>query len=413
MIARVSESNPTATVGLRNGVGVDLGRHRIYAGAAAREAELPIPLSEQHDGLLVRWAGTNGPERVTERLLALAGHDQQEAIKFVALVAHQVIRGLSSANVERPIQNLAIPCSLGPLGRQAVRAGFERAGMPLRPEQLIERPLAALAGWLAHREQISGHPAREPVLLIDNDGGELSAVVADPESRQVLACMPLSQGPQDNPDWVVERLKELIASAAGLLHQGGIIQHTDWPSISATLPQVVVTGSGHAHPAVLALIRSLLPAADIMPDPFISNPAHCVVLGLQHLHQFDGWRACWPTHEIRTHRGTTASELVVDAGQVLWRQGDSSVVQPGSLLQFGSEEAPLKIRSGSVLADALVVPSSIGPLPTLHLLPDGRMSIRGLQGTRPLTVHLAWPCPGSTSRVMTLRTVSRRASELV
>lgn len=413
MVARVSEEASKAFLGSARGVGVDLGRHRAYAGAAAHSFGHPIPLSNQHDGLLIRWVGTDGPQRVTERIMNLAGDRQDDATAFVALVAEKIRRGLPVAIPDAPVETdlsiraIAIPASFGPLCRQAVVDGFQRAGAPIQHENLVERPIAALAGWFAHRRQISGHPPREPVLLIDNDGGELSAAVADPLTRRLLLCAPLSTGPDDVVADVVARLREVITEAAGLLHRDGVLQDTDWPSISATLPQVVVTGSGHNHPAIASLIHSLMPAADVMPDPLVTDPAGCVVLGLQHLDYFASWRACWPTSPIRI--GDT---IVINQGQYLYRQDESFIVSPGAELTFGTAEHALDVRAGSVRASSLVVPNSIGPLPIMQLLSDGRLSIRGERGVRPLTVHLSWPCPGVETNQLRLATVGRRAATL-
>lgn len=414
MVARVSESSLTHAVEALTGVGVDLGRHRSFAGLAAHSYALPLPLSVQDNGLLIRWIGNGGPQRVTERIFDLAGADQDEAVRFVGLVADQIMRGIPTTISDLPddtdlaIRKVAIPASFGPQCRQAVIAGFQRAGVDLQSENLVERPIAALAGWFAHRQQISGRPTRDPVLLIDNDGGELSAVIADPLTRRLLACMPLSSGPNDDPARVIEGLKDLITLAAGMLHRDGIVRETDWPTMSSALPQVVVTGSGHSHPAIVSLIHSLLPAADVMPDPLVTDPAHCVALGLQHLDQFDDWRACWPTSAIRLP-GIT----VVEAGQVLYRQNQSYVVSPGAEIQFGRADRPLELRSGSSRSTGLLVPPAMGPLPLMRLLPDGRMSIRGAKGVRPLTVQLSWPCPGSHNQELRVSTIGRRATTLV
>lgn len=414
MAARVEVGSSKPLFGTALSVGVDLGRHRSYAGSAAHSFGHPIPLSNQHDGLLIRWVGDGEPQRVTERILALAGTDQEAAIGFVSLVARQLISGLPSTIPDTPeesklsITRVAIPATFGPECRRAVLEGFRRSGALLDAADLVERPIAALAGWMAHREQISGRAPRDPVLLIDNDGGELSAVVADPLTRRLLACMPLSTGPNDDPTLVVERLRELITTAAGMMHREGIIQATDWPSISSTIPQAVVTGSGHDHPAVGSLIKSLLPAADVMPDPVIANPASCVVLGLQHLDVFTSWRACWPTTDIRI-----GDAIVVEQGQALTRVDEPYVVTPNAELLFGFPDRNLNLVAGSVRASALVVPPSIGPLPLLKLMHDGRMQISGAKGIRPLTVQVSWPCPGTSANEMRIATVGRRAATLV
>ncbi len=426
MVAQVSEADPTAVIGTSLGLGIDLGRHRSYAAASTHSTSQPIALSRQADGLLIRWVGDGGPQRVTERIVGLAGQNQPAAISFVGLVADQILRGVPSSihgeNSEPSlVQAVAIPSSFGPQCRRAVLDGFERAGVYLEAGNLVERPIAALAGWIAHRNLISGHPPREPVLVIDNDGGELSAVVADPLTRRLLACMPLSTGPDDNPTLVVDRLRALISASATMLHREGIIQETDWPSVSATLPQVVVTGSGQAHPEVTALIHRLLPAADVMPDPLISNPAHCVVLGLQHLDQLAGWRACWPTTDIRIVDPECSTDeiewdkaaVIVERGQALPRIEDAVIVRPGAKLVFGTPGRPLRLRSGSMVASSLEIPPAIGPLPLLRIQPDGRLSIRGPQGVRPLTVHLSWPCPGTPASEMKLSTIGRRVASLV
>lgn len=413
MVARVSTDITTSVVGASVGLGVDLGRHRVFAGAAAHSFGHPIPLANQHAGLLIRWVGDGGPQRVTERIQSLAGHDQSAAISFVALVASQIARGVPASLPDLPpetdtsIRSIAVPASFGPQGRNAVVAGFARSGVDIAPQNVIDRPVAALAGWFAHREQISGRSPRDPVLLLDNDGGELSAVVADPVTRRLLLCMPLSSGPEDNPAWVVERLREVISAAAALMHREGLVQNDDWPSISAKLPQVVVTGSGHNHPAIAALIHSLLPAADVMPDPLISDPAHCVVLGLQHLDVFEGWRACWPTSDIRI-----ADMVIVEQGQVIARQDQSYGVCPGANIEFGTAEHALTLRAGSVRSAGLVVPSALGSFPLVKVLSDGRLLILGDHGSKPLAVQLSWPTPGSTNRELKVHTISRRAAVL-
>ncbi len=364
-------------------VAVDLGRHRLFVATAPDERGAPV--EPEHRGIVHRWRDEHAV-RFTDRLVDFAGAAQERAIDTVTDAAG-LVRARLSDRCADPTLRVAIPAAFGPLCRQAVVEGFATAGLAVEHAALVERPVAAAAGWLAHRVETSGRIPDEPTLVIDNDGGQLSIAALDPRTKRILFARPLSTGPDDDPTAVIERLRDAVETTAKLTHDGGLIRHTDWNTVSASVGDVVVTGSGAKNPDFQRLIAAVLPSAHAMPDPIVASD-RAVVTGLAHLHHFDDWKACWPTTPL-------------DVGD-----------QDRNLVRFGPGGS-VPLRAGTSTGIGIRLPSDLAGSAELRTLDDGRLLFIGEQGTRPLALGVDWPCPGRPPTSISIRSLGRRALELV
>ncbi len=400
-------------------VTADIGRHRLFVATTQRDLGAPSATSpalddlDDLDGLILRWCD-EGRRRFGERVTSLAGVADDLAAATCADVAGLLTPltpmapddgSASHTTTHTTTHTIAIPASFGPRCRAAVIEGFASAGIRLGHHDLVERPVAAAAGWLAHREDIAGRLPNEPVLVIDNDAGEVSVAALDPATKRLLFVRPLSTGPFDRPGMVMERLRDAIETTARLTHRGALVRETDWATVSASIGDVVVTGCGAKQPMLHSLIAELLPAAHVMPDPVVASE-RAVITGLSHLDRFDGWTACWPTLPI-TIDETTA----VQAGQVLdgdpWNDSVVGPVTDGATLGFGQ----LSVSAGSCHAAGVRIPAELATELTIRTLDDGRVLLLGAEGAMPLALQPAWPCPGRRLDSLPVRTIGRRALE--
>ncbi len=370
-------------------VAVDPGRHRLFVATTETD------LCALGDGLVLRWLDGHA-RRFGERIIDFAGIDQAKAVATTAAVAAIVVEDLTDqAGRDHPIK-LAIPASFGPACRQAVLDGFDAAGIRLDPTDLVERPIAAAAGWLAHRAATTGRMPTDPVLVIDDDGGEISIAALDPSTKRILFVRPLSTGPCDDPTAVTERLRDAVATTARLAHRGELVRETDWATLTASIGDVVITGCSANDPMLTRLITTVLPAAHPMPDPVVARD-RAVTAGLNHLDQFDDWVACWPTLPL-----VMAGETILPIGPATAAGRD---VRPpamsGATLTFGGT-ASRGIRIPQPFTSA-----------TIRALDDGRILVLDDADSRPLAIQVAWPCPGRSTKTVAVRSVGRRAIEFV
>ncbi len=397
----------------REVVGIDLGRHRVFASHRLDEARFVQP-GDRHDGLLLRWFDDDGSgHRITDRLRELVAVDSAEAMMLADAVAGVIVDSVADA-LDLDAEDLfelrvllGVPSSLGPRGRRLLRDAFSRQGLEIAACDVVDRSIAAMAGWLAHRVELSGRLPAGPVAVVDNDGGDVSLTIADPDTERLLLVHPLSAGPDDDPAAVTERLRRCLTVGASLSHRDGIVRPDDWSAVSSRFGQVIVTGSGHDQPLLLELLRSVLPAADIMPDP-VRAAERCVVAGLTRLDQYLGWTACWPTLDL-----THGDRLLRPAGPLREHDGESVVVDGGRILQLRRDGRILPLEAGDHLGAGIGVPKGLGPLPVARFLPDGRLLLLGPQGTRPLGLQVDWPPPGDDDDVVTLSSIGRRGLTMV
>lgn len=393
-------------------VTADVGRHRLFVATTQRDLDAPgataDPASaelDQLDGLILRWCD-EGRRRFGERVISLAGVADDLAAGTCADVAGLLQSAESTA--DGTSYRIAIPASFGPRCRAAVIDGFASAGIRLAPSDLVERPVAAAAGWLAHRDEVAGRSPNEPTLVIDNDAGEVSVAALDPATKRLLFVRPLSTGPFDRPGMVMERLRDAIETTARLTHRGGLVRDTDWATVSSSIGDVVVTGCGAKETMLLSLIGELLPAAHVMPDPVVASE-RAVVSGLGHLDRFDDWTACWPTLPISID-GTTVVEPGQVAGADTFVETDITCGDGGATLSLGTGST--SFVAGTCRAPGIHVPAALATDTSLRTLDDGRVLVLGAEGTAPLSLSPAWPCPGRATDDVAVRAIGRRPVEL-
>lgn len=338
---------------------LDLGRNRIHLATIGPLGHRVVPLDGARNGLVVRWRNERGCDRLTDRIMEAAHTDH----------GRQIVDGLacliSPALAGTPIDRVAVPTAMGPRSRAIVAEGLR----PIATAGLVvvDRPAAALADWLATRRRLGGFVPDGLVLGIDNDGGELSVVAADLSRQRLLAVTPLSVGPGDDVRSTVDRLRHFASRTVG---------STVWAEVSAAFELIVVSGSGADHPDFVAMIGELFPATARAGAE--TPPSEAVVNGLGQLEAVSDMVCAWPTASIWSgdlvvrpagpHRATDEQAVVVSADQPI---GLDAVI-------LGRPEPRLDI------------PPSIGPLPRMRLLADGRLEFSG--GTpAPHVVDTSWP----------------------
>lgn len=365
-------------------IGLDLARHRALCVADIDQRRGVIDLAPEHRGLVLRWVDHDDRRhRIVDRILDTAGVEQSAAVEVARAVAQCVF--------PEPLPSspfVAIPPAFGPRCRNAIVDGFMAAGIEISDQHLIERPIAALASWLHHRQAMGGPNPIGPMLVLDNDGGQISAAAIDGDTHRVVFTTPLSSGPDDSPDDVINRLHTVVRELDRLRSGHDLIRSDDWSAVSASISQVAVSGSMSDHPLFSELVTKVLPATAIVRDPIVQDPSEVVGTGLISLNALTGWSAGWPTLAIAVddHRIRPAGPL-----------SGSSVDLPleltrGATLRFlGPSGAAVPIRFGRVLADGLSIPNDLAGSATLRLLADGRVLLLGPMGVRPLTFSVDWP----------------------
>ena len=383
-------------------VGMDIGRHRLFVASDRGGSVAVIPMADDHDGLLLRWMAGDGPKRFSDRVRASAGTDGRGAAASADVAAETRARLQGNERIR-----VAIPPSFGPTCRADVVRGMRRQGLDIGTHDLIERPVAAAAGWLAHRRAVSGTSLTHPVLLIDNDGGELSAIAFDPGSARLLTVAPLNvvDGGDTMAD-VAARLREVIDCVARLTHPADELVRDDSAQAAASrIRTVVLTGNGASNPLLIDMVGDLLPHASFAPDPVI--PAEqCVATGLLHLDELASWIACWPTLDLATTRET----LVHRGPHAALLSGEEHFALGAETLRLvGPHDTSVDVTAGSSRGSGIAIPAMLRDELRVKVLDDGRVLLLGPHGVPPLALLFGWPCPGTDVDAVALRSVGRRA----
>ncbi len=383
-------------------VGMDIGRHRLFVASDRGETATLIPMADDHDGLLLRWMAGDGPKRFSDRVRQSAGIDG----RGVAASADVAVEALARLHGDERIR-IAIPASFGPQCRADVVRGMRRQGLDVGPHDLIERPVAAAAGWLAHRRAVSGTTLTHPVLLIDNDGGELSALAFDPGSTRLLTVAPLNvvDGDDTLAD-VAARIRDLIDCVARLTHPADeLVRDDSAQAAAARIRTVVLTGNGATQPSLIDMVSELLPHASFAPDP-VTPAEQCVATGLLHLDELESWMACWPTLDLATNRET----LVHRGPQAALLSNEEHLALGAETLRLvGPYDTSIDVTAGSCRGSGIAIPAVLRDELRVKVLDDGRVLLLGPHGVPPLALLFGWPCPGTDARAVALRSVGRRA----
>lgn len=375
---------PTAAVDIDPIIGLDLARHRALCVVDIDGRRGIIDLAPEHRGLVLRWVDLEDRRhRIVDRILDTAGVEQSTAIEVARAVAQCVF--------PEPLPSIpfvAIPSAFGPHCRDALVDGFGAAGISISDPHLIERPIAALASWLHHRRAMGSLNPAGPMLMIDNDGGQISAAAIDGDARRVVFTTPLSSGPDDSPEVVIDRLHTVVRELDRLRSGHDLIRSDDWSTVSASISQVAVSGSMSDHPLFLELITKVLPATAIVRDPVVQDPSEVVGTGLISLGALDCWSAGWPTLAIAID-----DHLIWPAGSIAGSSVDIplELTRGATLGLIGCSGAVVPMRMGSMQAEGLAIPNDLVGSATLRLLADGRVLLIGPMGVRPLTFSVDWP----------------------
>ncbi len=387
-------------------IGLDLARHRSLCVAEIDGDRSIVPLAPGHRGLILRWVDPEGRKhRVTDRILETAGHHQAAAVDVARAVAECVFPEPLPA---RPA--IAIPPAFGPACRAAMIEGFAAAGIAIDRQHLIERPIAAFASWLHHRQSLGSPGPIGPMLLLDNDGGQISACAIDADTRRVVFTTPLSAGPDEPSETIIDRLHSLVRELDRVRSRHELVRSDDWSIVSAAVSQVAVSGSMSEHPLFLDLLTRVLPAAAVVRDPIVGDPSEVVGLGLVCLDALSGWSAGWPTLDLRIDDSTA-----FEAGPLLPGATDRTidVARQAVVTLTGPRGDVVPLRVGSMVADGLELPADLCGELTIRLLHDGRVLILGDQGVRPLSFRVDWPLVSADTAPVGTVAVGRRPLQLV
>lgn len=392
---------------------IDLGHHQAFAALTPdeltqrHEATSLVPLGAKGDGLVVRWCEDGKPaERLHDRLQRLVeAGNVRGAAETAAAIADCLASLIPNGDGSDQIPNgdgdrrlrVAVPLTASPGHRAHLRTAFGNAGFDVDDHDLIGRPYAALAYWLSEGGHRRSSLPRGKTLVLDNDGGRVSALVVDIAQSLVLAEGQITSGRTIEAFEATLVLRRLLEASYGSV---GHETPVPWSVLSASIAEIVVSGSGAVHPIFTTFLSERFPASNLQ-----TAPADCdeiVVRGMQRVDVLTSYRCGWPTLDVRFDQ-----HVVRPAGG--WTSSDaaSTVAPVGTHLSFG--DSPVLLRGSSttnvgddvVLADAaLRIPERVGPFPLMSLHPSGSIEIRGTEAS--LRLHLNWPVAGSIGRALTV-----------
>lgn len=389
-----------------NVIGVDLGRHRSFCSLSIGHHHRLVPLTDAGDnGLWLRWSGIGRSERITDRILRLAGDDQAAATETAQRVINALFPELESGRQLSGTPLAVVPASFGPACRDAVRAGFAAVGLQLDAHHLVDRPLAALAFWIAaapdsRRSGIVG--------LIDNDHGQLSFCAADLDTSRLLVSVPLSHDVSDNPDDVRARLADALDRVGRLVGDDA-----DEPQVhearsapASTIDHLLLSGTRTDDPRLCSLASTAV--ADVGAVEVIGDET-TPVLGLLHLGVFAAWSACWPTLDVTLNEVSLAvSYSGLRAGPSQHSDDATLTVAAGAHLGLAREGHRVTVVAGSIHGDGIELPADLGLTPRLRVFDDGRLLVLGALPSRPVSLRVAWPAPTNAVGEVRIEAVGRR-----
>lgn len=363
---------------------IDLGHHQVLA-AHGNSGPVPdgrlIRLGDTSDGLVVRWCEPGSPtERFHDRLqrLVSSGH-----VRHAAETAGAIAECITELVPQRGTVRFAVPlhASAGHLAH--LRAAFAGAGYELHTAPFVPRPYAVLAFWLAITH--GTYTPRGKTLVIDNDGGSTSAIVVDITRNKIMAAAQLTTGGET--DGATAAMRRLLESSYG---SAGIDDPVPWSVLSASIADIVISGSAAEHPLFQRFIAERFPASELHRAGGLSHEV--VVRGLLEFDRLIGYRCTWPTIDL-----VLDGHVIRRAGALDPDDGSATVAPVGSRLGFG--ELPIVFGGGTGderAADALIVPPRVGPFPLLSTHQSGSIEIRGTESS--LRLHPDWPVPGQNVR---------------
>lgn len=350
---------------------IDLGRNKATGSVVATDGSSEPLRIDGRDGLTVRCLGDDGrrTERFTDRLIELVDRDNFAAASdLVADIATVMLAGFPATT---PVV-IAIPASFGPVCESAVTAGFSRVATV---ETVVRRPVTSLAS--CHDRGPS------PVLVVHNDGGEISVVAFDSARHRVFPPAPLSTGPDDSLTAVAKRLRSYVRDVAAHLPTSETVIDDAWVAVASNFTTIMLSGPGAAHSAFRAFVDEQFgPLATIATDQI---PPSDAIVQLGPLHS--RWAAGWPT--AQPHVEDDRLQLLTESGE------------------------PYRLRIGSQLATGIKLPPDLRTGTRLRTLPDGRLLLLGAAGQRPLTMRVRWSLTSGAPTDLDIEAIGRRPLELI
>lgn len=391
-----------------DGLSVDLGRHRAFAALTSGGQTDLIQLAPDATGVLLRTVYEGRTRRTVEVIAELAPIDRAAAQAIATSLADELMNAVHRTGLtEHMPWRISVPVSLGREARQVVLDGFAAAGVNLPHSGVVSRPVAAAAGWFGRLRRLDARPEQGLTLLVDNDGGEVSAIACHPEQRRVAGIHSLVEpgvgGSAPDPSQLDAALRAFVSSVSGSNTA------TDWPSQSAQIGQVVLTGTGAEHRGLQQLLRGLFPAAPMRTEPLFGTHDCTVTAGLADLEALADFTVTWPSLDL-----VLGSLLLRAAGPLDAAEPRSFVLAPGAILQLARDGVALDALHSGTRAGGITVPDSLGPFPTLRLSPEGDLHMAGTGIHERMIISIGWPAPGSRGpsfEVTSIRKASTRSGD--
>ena len=385
-------------------VGIDLGRHRVYV-VHADETSSVLPMQADHQGLIFRWLGPGGAERVIDHVETLP---DSQAQNVCSVTAQMITKRIATIDAKATSGSVALAMPVMPDGQICQRfvTGFKEAGMDTSITRVVARPIATLAYWLAERRE-NGHEGHGVVLAVDNNAGQISAVIADLAARRLLAVAQLTPGPHEPENAAARSLKVLVGRASHAAHQFPTTTTTA-NDLTSTLEDilidtVLVSGSNTDHPSLTQLIETVGPETKIWGQGR-ADAEVIVAHGLTRLGHLDNWVCPWPTGYLLID-----DEVILRPGPQPLLTDRVHAIAPAATYEV-NDNAVIRLASpdGSAWFTrlngedgiGLRLPSRLGSKITVRSGTDGKVSLFGSQSARPLTIQPKWPAIATTTNAV-------------
>ena len=393
-------------------LGIDLGRHRVYVLRSNPESTVVFPMQADHDGLIFRWLGPNGVERVLGHLQELPPDKAMQVSQATCAMIVDRIRAIDeSAISDRTL--VAVPVLPEAKISEMLVSGFNNAGVYPSQNDFVQRPIASLANWLTER-RANGSEGDQLVLTIDNDAGQLSGAVSDPAKKRLLAMAQLSADPSQVDETAEVALRGLLARASHVFGRfpadGDAIETLNSPSSDVVIGNVVLSGMNTNHPDLSRLVEMFAPEAKIWGRGR-GDTETMVASGLLRMHQLDGWICPWPTGHLLVDNTVTigpgvlpllTDKFPIPADDIRVQTTDQAIVT----VSDGAGVAK-PTRLGGEDGIGLRLPSRLGNNINVRAGMDGKTSFYGEPSAKPLVIQPCWPVTGTKSIATEVKVIRR------
>ena len=389
-------------------LGIDLGRHRAYAVSGDGEVTTVLPMQADHNGLVFRWLAPTGVERVLDCLQSLPPSQAMHVANQTCGMVADRIKAIDPKLLNNRVR-VAVPVNVCPSAHRHLVAGFKNSDVAPTHNDLVERPIATLASWLRER-RANGQETEQPILVLDNDAGQISAVVADPSQQRLLAIAELTPGPSENTGQVLHSLQSLLARASHVSANFGVNPLQDPQKLNPSpenivINKVLLSGTTIDHPAIDHLLDETAPEAKVWGRNR-SDSEMVVSFGLLHTDELAGWTCPWPTgyvvvdNKVALEPGTIP---LLSTNTPTRKLASTSVDSSRVLRLTDAEGQPSPIMVSGEKGIGLRIPSSLGSSIKIHPGSDGRLTILGETDAEPLAIQPYWPVSGTSTNAVSVK----------